>query len=118
MDHFETVWEFNTARFSVVFAIAPEDMDPADSFQFDEDIAAVRDGLVEWFQAKVAVYFDGKEIAADYLGGCAYKSAREFAELHRKYKGGDYFTDMVRVACNEARKVMRDMRAIRIRGEV
>ena len=118
MERFETVWEFNTARFSVILAIAPEDMDPADSFQFEEDIAVVRNGGVEWFQAKVAVYFDGKEMAADYLGGCAYKSACEFVESHREWKGGDYFTDMVRVACNEARKVMRQMQGVRIRAEV
>lgn len=113
MNH-DTVWEFKTARFRVALEIEPEDMDPADSFEFQEDIEAVRDGCVEWFQARVVVYLDGREIAWDSLGGCAYYSVREFYTAHRQHKGGDYFTDMVREACREARKALGDMPHIRV----
>lgn len=107
--HYETVWEFKTARFRVALEISPEDLDPADSFEFQDDIDAVRNGNVEWFQAKVAVYFEGKEIAADYLGACAYNTVREFYESHRKHKQGDYFTDMVHEAVRQARTVAREL---------
>lgn len=79
----ETAWEFNTKRFRIALEIEPEDMDPADSFQFEDDIEAVRSGAVEWFQARVVVYLDGREVGADSLGGCAYNSVREFYTSHR-----------------------------------
>lgn len=129
----ETVWEFNTAQFRVTLEIEPEDMDPADSFECEDDIAAIRNGGVEWFQAKVAVYFDGREIAADYLGGCAYNSVREFYESHRDrdpmnrncsimraVRGdnvciGHYFPDMVSTAISEARGAMRKFKQVDLR---
>lgn len=111
--NFETVWEFNTARFRVALEIEPEDMDPADSFCDQRDIDAVRNGEVEWFMACVSVYLDDKRIVWDYLGGCAYKTVREFYESHRRYKGGDYFTDMVHEACRMARKELRDVPKLR-----
>lgn len=133
----ETVWEFRTARFRVVLEIEPEDMDPADSFQFQEDIDAVRNGEVEWFQAIVAVYCDGRKVAWDALGGCAYKTVQEFYTSHRDpdpmnrnctimrraWKGGNdpdakisichYFPSMVSQAIAEARKVLGDVPRLR-----
>src|SRR5580692_5237452 len=113
MRNFETVWEFKTARFRIALEIEPEDMDPADSFQFEEDIDAVRNGEVEWFCACVSVYLDDKRIAWDCLGGCAYKTIREFYEAHRKYKERTYFGDMVREAISQARKELRDVPKLR-----
>jgi hypothetical protein len=104
--NYETAWEFRTKRFRVALEIEPEDMDPADSFQFQDDIDAVRNGAVEWFYARVAVYLDGERIAWDGLGGCAYESVRDFYTSHRIHKEGNYFTDMVRQAIDEARKVL------------
>lgn len=127
MLHGETVWEFNTAKFRITLEILPEDMDPADSFEFDEDIEAVRNDDVEWFSAKVAVYFKGVEIASDHLGGCAYNSIEEFYTSHRDANPlnrncqafravhgensviGHYFPDMVRQAIGEARKVAAEL---------
>ena len=46
----EQVWKFETARFTVALEIEPEDMDyPADLFEFQEDIDAVREGRVTIF---------------------------------------------------------------------
>jgi hypothetical protein len=109
----ETVWLFKTARFTVALEIQPEDMDPADSFEFPEDIEAVRNGEVEWFCAIVAVYLDGNRIAWDSLGGCAYKTVREFYQAHWKHREGTYFTDMVGEAIGHARKALHDMPEMR-----
>ena len=77
------VWEFATANFRVVLRTEPEDSDPADSFQFEEDIAVVRSGAVEWFRAGVIVFGpDDEELAADWLYRCAYTSTREFYTSH------------------------------------
>lgn len=129
--NFETVWEFNTARFRVALEIEPEYMDPADSFQFEQDIDAVRNGNVEWFCACVSVYLDDKRIAWDSLGGCAYYTVREFYESHRdpdpmnrnctQYRAvhGEncvvchYFPDLVRQAIAEARRAICNMPELR-----
>lgn len=121
MRNAEVAWEFVTNNFRVCLEIEPEDMDPADSFDCDDDIEAVRSGTVEWFQASVVVYFRGRELARDSLGGCAYNSVREFYESHRdpnamnrncsimrQARGAvnicHYFPSMVSEAIGEARK--------------
>jgi hypothetical protein len=101
MQHYETIWQFETPRFTVTCDVTPEDMDPAESLEEQEDIDAIRDGAVDWFVARVRVLLDGKVIAADYLGGCAYRNASDFVS------GADrdgYFRDMVRSAVSEARR--------------
>lgn len=103
MTHWETLWHFSTARFVVSLQVTPCCDDPADSFVNEEDIASIRDGTCDWFDARVIVLLDGREVGADYLSGCAYASAREFID-HGKEAG--YFHDMVRVATAEARKAL------------
>jgi len=127
----EQVWKFETARFTVALEIKPEDMDPADSFEFQEDIDAVREGRVEWFQAIVAVYLDGVRVGWDSLGGCAYETVREFYTSHRdsdpmnrncsamRALRGErtcichYFPSMVREAIADARKTLCDRPQLR-----
>lgn len=118
----EFLWTHETAHFLVAFHVEPEDMDPADSFEFQEDIDAVRNGNVEWFQAIVEVYGPhGELLGRDTLGGCAYNSVHEFITGHRdpdpmnrncslmRAARGDntvichYFPDMVRQAISDAR---------------
>lgn len=123
--HWETVWQFNTANYRVALEIAPEEMDPADSFEFAEDIAAVRNGNVEWFVARVSIYVKTEHgevrLGCDVLGGCAYETVREFYTSHRDpdpmcrnssimraKNGGNmvichYFPSMVAVAIKDAR---------------
>jgi len=124
----EEVWRFETARFRVVARVEPEDMDPADSFEFEEDIAAVRNGSVEWFQVLVTVEtHDGRVLGRDSLGGCAYANVREFFTSHRdrdpmnrnssimRAKQGQnvsichYFPGMVSEAVADARKMLGDL---------
>lgn len=134
--HRETVWEFKTAQFRIALEVSPEEMDPADSFEFEDDIEAVRNGDVEWFCADVAVYYKGNGIALgrDSLGGCAYNSVREFYTSHwdspamsrncsamRLARGDnvvmcEYFTSMVREAISQARATLDYLREIKIRA--
>lgn len=95
----EVVWTFWTARFRVELQIEPEDMDPADSFQFEDDIEAVRSGAVEWFQAVVVVYCDDRKVAWDALGGCAYETVREFYQAHRGSDVMNRNCSVMRAAC-------------------
>lgn len=132
----ETVWQFDTPRFRVALEIEPEDMDPADSFQFAEDIDAVRSGRVEWFCASVVVYAGEDadnltEIGRASLGGCAYRTVREFYAGHRdpdpmnrnssvmRAKNGEnavichYFPGMIAAAIAEARKHADSVKSLR-----
>lgn len=127
----ETVWEFETANYRVALEIAPEDMDPAESFSEQEDIDSVRNGDVTWFCASVVVYgADGEELGRDSLGGCAYNSVEEFYTAHRDRdpmnrncsvmraaRGSnvvicEYFSSMVREAIDSARRAMARRTAI------
>jgi hypothetical protein len=136
----QALWSFETARFFVGFYAEPEEMDPADSFQFDDDIEAVRSGSVEWFSASVRVYLKGDDdnwctdwtlVGRDDLGGCAYSSVREFYTSHRDpdpmnrncstmraVRGENvvichYFPGMVAEAISDARRTIRNVPAVR-----
>lgn len=126
-----TVWKFETARFCVTLSFEPEEMDPADSFEFQEDIDAIRNGDVLWFCAVLRVFCGGNEVARDVLGGCAYRSIDEFIAAHRdpdpmnrnssimRASRGDrtvishYFPDMVRQAVADARRTVCNMPQLR-----
>ena len=83
MAHWEEMWRFSTPNYTVAAEVAPCEDDPADSFEFDDDIQAVRDGSVDWFDVRVRVLARGREIGADYLCCCAYTTADEFFTGHR-----------------------------------
>ena len=124
----DDVWSFETAQFRVVLEVEPCEDDPADSFEFPEDIEAVRSGRVEWFNAHLVVYRqcdscdDWHELSRDVLCGCSYYSVREFYTSHRDAdplnrnssimraaKGSNvvichYFPSMVSEAIGEARR--------------
>ena len=119
------MWSFETARFVVVLYAEPEDMDPADSFEFADDIAFARTGdFAHWFCAVVEIEdkATGEILGRDTLGGCSYNSLAEFWQYHfaapaecrntlaRKAKGiytCDYFPSLVREAISEARGALR-----------
>ena len=52
-----------------------------------------------WFSAKVSLWRHGKELAAEYLGCCCYKTEDEFWTVYE----GDYFADMVRTVARETK---------------
>ena len=109
--------EFRTANFRVVVdAIDDDDAD----LSWDEDgstRAGLNSGALVLFCARARVFYRGTEIAADYLGGCVYKSLADFQD-HRKCASytrelranggaavcGSYFADMIAEVISEARR--------------
>lgn len=80
------IYRFETARFAIVMTAEPEDSDPADSFEFPEDIEFARSGNdAAWFCAAVEVIEkkSGAVIGRDALGGCSYFSFEDFVAPHR-----------------------------------
>lgn len=126
-DQFETdnaLWTFATDRFVVEIHAIEEDTDPADSFEFDDDIAFARSGNPStWFEAVVVIRDIGSQyvVGCSTLGGCSYNSFQEFYQSHRdkdpmnrnctvmRVSQGQnvsichYFPDMIREAIRDAR---------------
>jgi len=130
--HWEECWRFETARFAVVFEVTPCQDDPADSFEDDESVQDIREGRVDWFDCRVRVLCDDREIGADYLSCCAYTNVREFYESHRdkdplnrncsimRAAEGEnvcichYFPSMVAQAIDQARGTLADVPKLRV----
>ena len=114
-------YRFETAKFEIVCNAEPEYLDPADSFQFDDDIEFARSGdPAAWFCAIVTVTekCSGAIIGRDVLGGCSYRSFEDFTESHRDPDPSNrntlamaaqkraichYFPSMINTAVAEAR---------------
>ena len=126
----DTLWQFDTARFSIV-CTAEEEWDVDLSWdETGETAEKLASGEYVVFCAKVAVYLDGREVAADYLGQCIYADAADFTTGHRdtdpmnrncsimrKGRGNisicHYFPDMVATAVAEARKALTNLPTLR-----
>ena len=107
----ETVYTFKTARFALELAVEPEyNYMPDWDFESDEErnalIERIETGRTLWFVARVRVLLDGREIAADYLGGCCYNTIEEF-------RRDGYFYDMARSALKDARAAIRNTPRLR-----
>lgn len=123
MQHFETLWRFNTKRFSVDLACAEE---YAPDISWDES-GEVREKLEsgEYVCAcfRIRVLLDGAEIASDYLGESIYADVSDFRREHigltakSRADGcnyGDYFSGMVRGAISAARKHLKNPPRLRV----
>ena len=102
----EIMRTMRTKNFVVRATIEPDhdlDMSWDDSGEVQEKLES---GEYYAFQTKVAVYWNGAEISADYLGGSVYANPRDFFREHIGARGkyGSYFRDMVSQAIGEARK--------------
>lgn len=138
MRTFGTVWQFHTERLSVDLELIEDCHYRYDGDDPDGETQAKLDsGEYVAFDSIVRVYWDGVEIASDYLGGSvyAYNNVAEFYTAHRdknpmhrncsimRAQHGNnvvichYFPSMVRTACEQARDWLRfhrdDMPAIR-----
>ena len=109
------IWQFKTARFIVkVTSEAEFDLD----LSWDEDgfvAEGIESGKFEVFCAKCAVYFEGKEVASDFLGGCIYENIDDFKDnLGINATGcGSYFSGMVKTTISDARLYFKNMPNLR-----
>lgn len=102
--HWELIHEETREGFDIRFYAAPEIDSPEGAFDDDgETAAAIYEGRVDWFMAKMTANRNGIELATDYLGGCAYKSVRDFI------REDDYYADMCQTVINEARAAIQKL---------
>lgn len=124
----ETVWSFETANLKIEAIMTPcTDLD----LSWDDDGSTregLESGLYQAFDTDVRVTHKatGAELGSDSLGQSIYERPRDFLAEHvglaakSRADGcnyGSYFPDMVREACREARKTLRSMQSIKVRGE-
>lgn len=133
--HWETLWSFETARFTVrLDCTYDDDFDPHGDVDDDGETAEnMGSGLWGAYVFRAVVALDGNDIASDVLGGSVYENVRDFVREHRaadplernctvmRQARGDvvichYFPDMVRNAISEARKEVERMQSIRLRA--
>ena len=112
MQNFETLWRFNTKRFSIDLSCAEEyapNLSWGDTGEVREKLAT---GEYVCVCFRVRVLLDGSEIASDYLGESIYADVRDFRREHvglaalRRKDGknyGCYFSGMVASCVKDAR---------------
>jgi len=85
--------------FTVSFFADPEDCAPEDSFDdcCADTVADIQEGRCEWFAARVTASLEGRDLATDYLGCCAYVNFSDFVT------DDGYYADMRRTVVSEAR---------------
>lgn len=108
---------YTTKNFTVRFeALVEHEMinsDMMDESMVQETIDSVNSDELVHFCAKVSFWFDGMELATDYLGSCFYESYEAF---HTTYKT-EYFHDMAQRVINEGKKELDRLRGLLCKGE-
>ncbi len=80
--YYDTLGEFERDGFAIIVDKTYEEIDPWDQLSecFDskqELYADIDSGKYDWFMLRVRVLVEGHELAAEYLGGCLYKDAKD-----------------------------------------
>lgn len=82
MRHYDTIAEQQRGPFKIIVDKTWEDLHPRDLFDdschdIEELCRKIDDGTYDWFMLRTRVYFEGVELAEEYLGGCLYDDANE-----------------------------------------
>lgn len=92
------IWQFNTARFHVVFEALEEiEMD----LSFDEDgstYRAILNNELQVFMVRGRLMMGEATIAEDYIGQCIHANIEDFIDhrgINSQPGAGSYFSDMV-----------------------
>lgn len=127
----DTVWTFETARFTIALELTPCDYLDLTWDETGETADMIDRGIWEAFDSRVVVYLDGREVGSDSLGQSIYERPSDFWEGHRAAdpmdrnctimraaRGGNvcighYFPDMVREAIADARRTLRNAPELR-----
>lgn len=82
MRHYDTIAELTRGPFQIIVDKTYEDLHPRDCFDdscydIDEMCAKIDRYDLDWFMLRTRVFFEGVELACEYLGGCLYEDAKE-----------------------------------------
>lgn len=105
--HYDTIAEQQRGPFKIIVDKTWEDLNPRDMFEDDdiEEICRKIDNCTyDWFMLRTRVFYEGVELAAEYLGGCLYEDAREVLT-------DGLAEDQIYQALINAKKELSDMKA-------
>ena len=111
-----SLWKFKTKNFVVELKSADEPFDGSymERDFVDECRQKINSGEWKCFTAMVSVTHrpTKRELDTQYLGQCIYADRKGFIDHRGMNAGGygSYFSQMVREACSEARKVLKAAR--------
>lgn len=93
--------------FTIKLYTMPEEDQPDWDFESGEAkqqlLEDINNGIYEYFIAKVTAEKRGIKLAKNYLGGCCYKSMKEFTQP------GTYYDVMVQQVILDARKTLASL---------
>ena len=80
--YYDTLLEEDRGQFHVILDKTWEDLHPKDCF--DDAVTDIQEicekidwGSLDWFMLRCRVFYEGVELASDYIGGFLYDDARE-----------------------------------------
>ena len=80
--YYDTLLEEDRGQFHVIVDKTWEDLHPKDCF--DDAVTDIQEicdkidrGSLDWFMLRCRVFYEGVELASDYIGGFLYEDARE-----------------------------------------
>ena len=82
MRHYDTIAEQQRGPFKIIVDKTYEDLHPRDCFDescYDiQDLCTKIDNYTyDWFMLRTRVFYEGVELASEYLGGCLYENAAD-----------------------------------------
>ena len=101
--NYETIKEFDSEGFQIIYSITPEDTHPKDLFMkedVEEICRRIDSGSLHWFIARVQAFKKGVLLGADYLGGCCYENPSQI----------DYLEDMTQEAIRQAKQTLEELK--------
>ena len=115
--YYDTLLETQRGPFAVIVDKTWEDLDPADLFDtsidpdtgkayfdMDEIYSKINDGRLDWFMLRCRVFYEGVELASDYIGGFLYEDAAEVLT-------DGVAEDMIESTIEDAKKAAVEMKA-------
>ena len=80
--YYDTLLEETRGQFTVILDKTWEDLHPNDCF--DDSVTDIKEicekidrGSLDWFMLRCRVFYEGVELAEDFIGGFLYEDARE-----------------------------------------
>jgi hypothetical protein len=80
--YYDTLLEEDRGQFHVIVDKTWEDLHPKDCF--DDSVTDIQEicekidrGSLDWFMLRCRVFYEGVELAEDFIGGFLYEDARE-----------------------------------------
>jgi hypothetical protein len=107
--YYDTLLEEDRGQFHVIVDKTWEDLHPKDCF--DDSVTDIQEicekidrGSLDWFMLRCRVFYEGVELAEDFIGGFLYEDAREIL------KDG-VAEDIIEETIRQAREAAVEMKA-------